>query len=45
MRNAYIILAGKPEWRIYFKGIGLDERIILKRILKKWKGLDSPGFE
>jgi hypothetical protein len=35
MRNAYNVLFGKVKGRDHSRDIGVDGRIILKRILKK----------
>ena len=35
---AYRILVGRCEGKIYLEDPGVDERIILKRIFKKWNG-------
>jgi len=37
-RGAYSILMGKPEERVHLEDPGVDGRIILKYILKKWDG-------
>jgi hypothetical protein len=36
MRGAYWVLVGKPEGRNHFENRGLDGRVILKWLLKKW---------
>jgi hypothetical protein len=36
-RGAYGILVGKPEGRDNFEYLGVDGRIILKWIFKKWE--------
>jgi hypothetical protein len=46
-RNAYEILIGKPEGRVYAEDLGVDVKIILELILGKWVrrcGLDSSGL-
>jgi hypothetical protein len=45
-RGAYRILVGRPEGRNHLEDRGVDGRIILKWIFKKWDGghgLDSYG--
>jgi hypothetical protein len=37
-------LAGKPEVKSYFEDLGVDGRIILKRIVKKWNIEEWIGF-
>jgi len=37
-RGAYTVLVGKPEERDLFEDPGIDERIILKWIFRKWEG-------
>jgi hypothetical protein len=37
-RGAYRILVGRPEGRNHFEDPGIDGRIILKWIFKKWDG-------
>jgi hypothetical protein len=37
-RNICRVLVGKPETRRPFKGLGVEGRIILKRMLKEWRG-------
>jgi hypothetical protein len=37
-RGAYRILVGRPEGRKHLEDPGVDRRIILKWILKKWYG-------
>jgi len=44
--GAYIILVGKLRERDHFEDLGVDRKIILKWILKKWdvrQGLDWSG--
>jgi hypothetical protein len=36
MKNSYQILVGKPEERDHIGDLGVDGRILLKRILKYW---------
>jgi hypothetical protein len=35
-RGAYMFLVGRPEGRNHLEDPGVDGRIILKRIFKKW---------
>jgi hypothetical protein len=35
MRNAFRVLAGTLERKIYFRYLGIDRRIILKLVLNK----------
>jgi hypothetical protein len=45
-RGTYRVLVGKPEGRNHLKDPGVDGRIILKWICKKWvegHGLDHSG--
>jgi hypothetical protein len=37
-KGAYRILVGRPEGRRHLEGPGVDGRIILKWIFKKWDG-------
>jgi len=37
-RDAYRVLVGKSEGKDHFKEPGLDRRIILKWIFRKWDG-------
>jgi hypothetical protein len=37
-RGAYRILVGRPEGRNHLEDTGVDWRIILKWIFKKWTG-------
>jgi len=37
-RGAYRILVGRPEGKNHFEDLGVDGRIILKWISKKWDG-------
>jgi hypothetical protein len=43
-RGAYTILVGKPEGKNHLEHIGIDRRIILKWIFKKWDGEAWTGF-
>jgi len=36
MRNAYKIFVGKPEGKNYSEDLGVDGKIILEWILRKW---------
>jgi len=38
MRNAYKILVGKPEGKNHSGDLGVDGKIILEWILRKWDG-------
>jgi len=44
-RGVYRVLVGKPKERDHLGDPGVDGRIILKRIFKKWEGhrLDGSG--
>jgi hypothetical protein len=44
MRNVYCVLVGNPEEKDNLEGTGVDERIILKWILKKYDGRVWTGF-
>jgi hypothetical protein len=35
-RGAYRVLVGRPEERAHLKDLGVDGKIILKRIFKMW---------
>jgi hypothetical protein len=37
-RSAHRFLVRKPERKNHFEDLGVDERIILKLIFKKWEG-------
>jgi hypothetical protein len=37
-RNAYVVLVGRTEEKSHMEDVGVDGRIILKCILKKWDG-------
>jgi hypothetical protein len=39
-RDAYRVLWGNLRERGHLEDLGVNERIILKRIFKKWHGLD-----
>jgi hypothetical protein len=43
-RGAYRILVGKPEGRNHLEDPGVDGRIILKWVFKKWDGMAWPGL-
>jgi len=36
-RNAYLVLVGRTEGKNHMEDVGVDGRIILKCILKKWE--------
>jgi hypothetical protein len=43
-RGVYRVLVGKPEGRNHLENPGVDWRIILRWILRKWEyGLDQAG--
>ena len=35
-RGVYMVLVGKPEERVHFEDPGVDGRIILRCIFRKW---------
>jgi hypothetical protein len=43
-RNDYRILVWKPEWKRKLEDVGVDVRIIMKRILKEQNCSASTGF-
>jgi hypothetical protein len=43
-RRMLWVLIGKSEGKRFLKDLGIDGRIILKLILKKWYGRAWPGF-
>jgi hypothetical protein len=43
-RGTYRILLGRPEGRNHLEDPGVDWRIILKWIFKKWDGMAWPGL-
>jgi hypothetical protein len=43
-RGTYMILMGRPEGRRSLEDLGVDRRIILKCIFKKWDGKAGTGF-
>jgi predicted PilT family ATPase len=44
MRNSYNILATKPMERENLEDVGVDRKIIMKRILRKQSGKMVTGF-
>ena len=42
--NTCRVLVGKPEGRNYFKDLGIDGRIILKRVCSRWHKRALIGF-
>jgi hypothetical protein len=43
-RGVYRVLVGKPEGRNHWQDLGIDEKIVLKWILKKWDGKAWTGL-
>jgi hypothetical protein len=44
MRSTYKILVGKPKGKIHLRDLGVDGRIMLKRVLKKQNVRMQTGF-
>jgi hypothetical protein len=43
MRNTYSILVGKSERKNHLEDLGVDGRITLEWMLRKYGGMDSSG--
>jgi hypothetical protein len=44
MKNVHTILVAKPEGKSYSEDLGADDRIILKRVLRKLRESVWTGF-
>ena len=43
-RDVHRVLVGKPEGKIHFGDPGVDGKIILRWIFRKWKGVVGTGW-